>query len=314
MEVARAFGELLKTGWRPRRTIMFGSWGAEEYGLIGSNEWVEEFSKNLDHRAVAYLNVDVAVSGTFVPSFAATPNLYQLTWKASKLVPDPNPAEFEPGQVSTLYDRWLLRRPLPDGNPSVGDLGSGSDFTTFLQAIGISALDFSFQHDRATIKISPYPMYHSVYETYELVKQFYDPDFYFHQAASRVLAEILRDLAESKILPLSCVDYAKKIKGFYQELRDGETGQKMINEGGLSFEFMDASVENLTVAADKFENYLENELDTSDLYAVRAVNDQLMNFERSFIDALGLPGRPNTRHVVFAPSSRDFYSSDKFAG
>ncbi|XP_071816862.1 putative N-acetylated-alpha-linked acidic dipeptidase [Apostichopus japonicus] len=313
MEVARAFGVLLKEGWRPRRTVMFGSWGAEEYGLIGSNEWVEEFSKNLDNRAVAYLNIDIAVSGTYTPDFGSTPNLYNTIRAATKLVPDPNPDEFENGAVTTVYDRWSLRDSGED-EPGIHDLGSGSDYAPFLQVVGVSAVDYTFVHDKATIPISPYPMYHSVYETYELVKNFYDPDFYYHQASSRLFAEMLRDLADSKIIPLNCAVYADRIGDFFTALKEGETGQKMVNDGDLSFDFMEDAVENLKVKADAFENYIANTLDKSDILAVREVNDRLMNFERSFIDPLGLPGRPTIRHVVFAPSSRDSYSSDKFAG
>ncbi|KAJ8047826.1 Glutamate carboxypeptidase 2 [Holothuria leucospilota] len=318
LEVARAFGELTKTGWRPRRTIIFGSWGSEEYGLIGSYEWVEvrtifELTKNLDRRAVAYLNMDVAVSGTFVPYFASTPNLYRAIREATKLVPDPNPDDLE-GDVTTLYDRWLARAPfLEDGEPYIADLGSGSDFTAFLQVVGMSASDVSFVDDRA-LGISPYPMYHSVYETYKLVKTYYDPDFYYHQAAARAYAEIMRNLAESIVLPLNCLDYANKIDDFFKSLRDGDTGQKMINDGGLSFDHMEQAVNKLVEAATTFQEYIENEVDYTNLYQIRAVNDQLMSFERAFIDPLGLPDRPTTRHVIFAPSTRDKYSSDKFAG
>lgn len=313
LEVARAFGELTKTGWRPRRTIIFGSWGSEEYGLIGSYEWVEELTKNLDRRAVAYLNMDVAVSGTFVPYFASTPNLYRAIREATKLVPDPNPDDLE-GDVTTLYDRWLARAPfLEDGEPYIADLGSGSDFTAFLQVVGMSASDVSFVDDRA-LGISPYPMYHSVYETYKLVKTYYDPDFYYHQTAARAYAEIMRNLAESIVLPLNCLDYANKIDDFFKSLRDGDTGQKMIHDGGLSFDHMEQAVNKLVEAATTFQEYIENEVDYTNLYQIRAVNDQLMSFERAFIDPLGLPDRPTTRHVIFAPSTRDKYSSDKFAG
>lgn len=313
LEVARAFGELTKTGWRPRRTIIFGSWGSEEYGLIGSYEWVEELTKNLDRRAVAYLNMDVAVSGTFVPYFASTPNLYRAIREATKLVPDPNPDDLE-GDVTTLYDRWLARAPfLEDGEPYIADLGSGSDFTAFLQVVGMSASDVSFVDDRA-LGISPYPMYHSVYETYKLVKTYYDPDFYYHQAAARAYAEIMRNLAESIVLPLNCLDYANKIDDFFKSLRDGDTGQKMIHDGGLSFDHMEQAVNKLVEAATTFQEYIENKVDYTNLYQIRAVNDQLMSFERAFIDPLGLPDRPTTRHVIFAPSTRDKYSSDKFAG
>lgn len=78
-------------------------------------------------------------------------------------------------------------------------------------------------------------MYHSVYETYELVKNFYDPDFYYHQASSRLFAEMLRDLADSKIIPLNCAVYADRIGDFFTALKEGETGQKMVNDGDLSF-------------------------------------------------------------------------------
>ncbi|XP_022094263.1 putative N-acetylated-alpha-linked acidic dipeptidase [Acanthaster planci] len=288
LEISRVMGRLLKDGWRPRRTIMFGSWGAEEFGLIGSNEWVEEYAKNLGARAVAYLNRILLC-----------------------MVPDPKPE----GNRQTLYDTWKERDLVGntvDGHPHIGTLGSGSDYAPFLQLAGISAADFTYTYDKKNIKISGYPMYHSVYETFKLVDLYYDPGFVYHRAMAQLLSEMARNLAEEVKLPMDVAVYAEYVQEYYQNLRGGSVGQKMIAEGIL-FDDMQSAVNNLTDAANKFRERVES-ADKTDVMLVRRLNDQLTLFERTFSDPQGLPDRPFVRHIVFAPSSRDNYASDKFPG
>ncbi|XP_038053369.1 putative N-acetylated-alpha-linked acidic dipeptidase [Patiria miniata] len=310
MEMSRVIGQLVKDGWRPRRTIMFGSWGAEEYGLIGSNEWVEEYAKNLGARTVAYLNQDIAVKGTFVLEIAGTPNLYNAIYSAARKVADPDPKLSQ-----TVYDTWKERDLVGntvDGHPHIGTLGSGSDYAPFLQVVGISAADFTYTYDKKTILISGYPMYHSVYETFKLVDMYYDPGFPYHRAITQLVSELARNLADSVVLPMDVAVYAEHVQEYYVSLREGSVGKKMIAEG-IMFDDMQSAVNNLTDAANKFKAKVES-VDKTDVLMVRMLNDQMTLFERAFSDPQGLPDRPFVRHIVFAPSSRDNYASDKFPG
>ncbi|XP_006824294.1 N-acetylated-alpha-linked acidic dipeptidase 2-like, partial [Saccoglossus kowalevskii] len=158
LEIARVFKVLVdQHGWKPRRSIVFCSWGAEEYGLIGSTEWVEENMKSLSSKAVVYLNVDISVQGNYVFRAKSSPTLYQVIYDVAKKIPDPN--------GGSLYDIWLKRNPMKEESlPYIGNLGSGSDYAPFMVTAGISSLDIRYTYDSAT-NLSSYPLYHSMYET-----------------------------------------------------------------------------------------------------------------------------------------------------
>ncbi|XP_071801954.1 N-acetylated-alpha-linked acidic dipeptidase 2-like [Asterias amurensis] len=308
MEVSRVFGELRKEGWKPRRSILFASWGSEEYGLLGSTEFVEEFQRILAARAVAYINVDGAVSGNYSLGVKTTPLLYKPIWEASKKVPDPE------GVTASLYDSWRQRRPADDTDPNtlpvMSNLGAGSDFVPFMYRIGVPAVDLRYSYDKK-LGISSYPVYHSVYETFYYMKTFLDYGFLRHQAVARLWAEVARDLSESAILPFNCKDYASKIRGTMDDVKSAYESQMALK--GITFEYIDSALSNFSAAAAEFHKVIE-QTDNKDLMAVRRVNDQLMQLERAFIDPLGLPDRKFLRHIVFAPSSNNYYAADAFPG
>ncbi|XP_071956674.1 putative N-acetylated-alpha-linked acidic dipeptidase [Antedon mediterranea] len=307
MEVARAFCKMVDNGWRPRRTLVFGSWGAEEQGLIGSTEWVEEFSKNLGERAVTYLNLDVAIEGTYMLDASATPNMKQLVYDTAKLVKDPE------NTGKSIYDIWVERSQTKENEePHIGGLGSGSDYASFLQQIGISAFDMSYTYDRVAYPVASYPMYHSVYETFYLVDKLYDPGFKFHLTTGHIMGELMRALSDSLIIPMSCVDYATDVEMYFNNLKSGEIGKRILEEN-VSLDEFESAVNNFTSAAAGFEERL-SKVDKTNPIEIRMFNDQIMQLERTFVDPLGLPGRPLTRHIVFAPSSKNSYASDKFPG
>ncbi|XP_071510701.1 N-acetylated-alpha-linked acidic dipeptidase 2-like [Diadema antillarum] len=310
LEMSRAMGRLIKEKkWRPRRSIVFCNWAAEEYSLIGSTEWVEEFTKNLASRAVAYLNVDISVEGNYTFRLKSTPNLQEAVFSATKRVPD---AQIE-GHLSTVYDTWAARSPA-EGNtglPHVRNIGSGSDYAGFLGEIGIPSVDLRYTFN-SDMGLSSYPLYHSMYETFFLVSEIMDWTFEYHLAITRVWAELARHLADSLILPINTMDTATKItasiatlKGYYQE---------QMLEQGITWDDVDAAALKLTEITTEFHDYIADEMDKTDPFAVRRVNDQLLQFERAFTDPLGLPGRTLQRHVVFAPSSKDAYKGDAFPG
>ena len=184
MEMTRALGALVKNGQRPTRTIVLASWDAEEFGLQSSTEWGEEHELQLRERAVAYLNVDAAVSG---PNFfaRAVPSLTHLV-----------------ASTAGVDDSMIDTR-----------IGTGSDYAVFLNFIGIPIVDMRFQ--------GPYGVYHSAYDTHDWVSRFGDPGFLRHAAMTRIWASLTLRLANADLLPMDEMSYAARVGDFLEELERG---------------------------------------------------------------------------------------------
>ncbi|XP_070538242.1 putative N-acetylated-alpha-linked acidic dipeptidase [Ptychodera flava] len=308
MEVTRVFGQMVKDGWRPRRTLVFCTWGAEEYGLIGSNEWVEENMKSFIPRGVAYINVDAPLQGIHYLKSSATPNLKRLIYNAARKIPDPSPS----GSRKTIYDTMVSRAPMEDDVPKVYDLGSASDYASFLHRMGMSAIDMSYRWDTDKYNFSIYPIYHSVYETFHLVETFYDPQFKYLQGMARMWIEVAWQLADSLILPFNCEDYGIRVKKMFDGFSGTDSAQKM-RDRGLSLDNFEDAVNTFKTTTAEFQTSL-GEINRKSPMEIRRVNDQLMSLDRAFVDPLGLPGRKFIRHVIFAPSSKDVYATAGFPG
>ena len=181
LEAARAWGAALKNGERPRRTLVFATWDAEEWGLVGSTEWVESMPDSLRAHAVAYINQDVAASGR---SFGAsgTASLHALLRDVTRTVA-------QPGDSGTVYQAWTRGRPATSRvEPTLGDLGGGSDFSGFYNHLGIPALEFGFGGAGG--------VYHSAYDTWGFMERFGDVGYLSHAAAGRISAVLLARLRE----------------------------------------------------------------------------------------------------------------------
>eukprot|EP00795_Rhopilema_esculentum_P010370 gene10370-19071_t len=151
MEIGRAFGDLLKRGWRPRRTIMLCSWDAEEYGLMGSWEWVEDHAKMIKERAIAYLNVDIAVEGNYTVRFKTTPQMEDAFFDVTKQLPAPD-SELD------LYADWTKKLPsfTNPSEPNVTVVQTGSDYKPFMQMLGVPCLDIRYLYDKvSTLAMQP---------------------------------------------------------------------------------------------------------------------------------------------------------------
>jgi N-acetylated-alpha-linked acidic dipeptidase len=283
LEVARAFGELRKTGWQPRRTIKLCSWDAEEYGLIGSTEWVEEHLAELREKAVCYLNVDSAVSGDNFRA-SAVPSLWSVTKAVLRDVPDAS-------GTRSLYDNWRAQDPQA---PEVrfGKLGSGSDYAPFLQIVGIACLDMA--------STGSYGVYHSTYDSFRWMEKFGDPTFSRHAAMARGWALLAFRLAESHRIGLNLLDYAREIERLAQELAHEHP---QLDATAL----LDAA-RDLTIAAEAFET----EPDTPATLATR--NRLRRQFEGFLLAPEGLPKRYDARHVVYAPGVFSGYGAEVFSG
>ena len=293
LEAARGFADLLKSGWHPRRTIILCSWDGEEYGLIGSTEWAEENAAELQQKAIAYLNVDVAVNG---PNYNASsvPSLWRLIRGATRDVKDPKSGK-------TVYQQWTdrareQRNELDsdyDAEAHIGPLGSGSDYTPFLQHLGIASTDMGFGGD--------YGVYHSAFDSFYWMTHFGDPDFAYHVAAAQLWGTMALRLADSAALPFDYVDYATAIREYFDESvrlakrrhLESAVDEKAMNDALRNFadEAARTETESARLAAD----------DKASSARLRRMNDALMNAERAFIDEQGLMGRPWYKHEIYAP-------------
>src|SRR4029077_2784856 len=212
---AHGVGELLKSGWKPKRTLIYASWDGEEEGLIGSTEWAEQHASELAN-AAAYFNMDVAVPGAKFGA-SAVPSLKQFLRDVSKAVPSAKGGTVyeawekadEPSSPSTQSPTEAIgdSRRMPaapvKGEVPVGDLGSGSDYSAFLQHLGIPCTDVS--------STGSYGVYHSVVDNFAWFKKFGDPDFVYEQQMARIFGlEVLR-MADADVLPYDYEQYGKEI-------------------------------------------------------------------------------------------------------
>jgi len=295
LEAVHGIGALLKQGWRPRRTLVYCSWDAEEEGLIGSTEWVEERGKTLE-KAVAYFNVDVAVSG---PDFsaAAVPSLKQFVRELTKSVPSP--------LGSSVYQQWKNSRaagnehrgsnapPEHGDEVHVGDLGSGSDFTPFLQHAGVPSTDIGSG--------GPYGVYHSVFDNYAWYTMNADPHFVYLQEMARVLGlEGLR-MADADVLPYDYVTYAREIGAYVDAAKRRAADQKL---GTLDFGPALAAAARLAAAAEK-----AHALQMNPAGDLAKLNLTLRQAETDLISEAGLPNRPWYKHTIYAPGEYTGYAA-----
>ncbi|XP_070313241.1 N-acetylated-alpha-linked acidic dipeptidase 2 isoform X1 [Odocoileus virginianus] len=311
-EVAQSFGKLLSSGWRPRRTIIFASWDAEEFGLLGSTEWAEENVKTLQERSIAYINSDSSIEGNYTLRVDCTPLLHQLVYKLTKEISSPDDG-FE---SKSLYESWLAKDPSSKSKtlPRISKLGSGSDFEAYFQRLGIASGRVRYTKNRKTDTYSSYPVYHTIYETFELVEKFYDPTFKKQLAVAQLRGALVYELADSKVIPFNIQDYAKTLENYARSIYNlSRKHEQACRHHGVSFESLFSAVKNFSEAASDFHRRL-SQVDLNNPMAVRILNDQLMFLERAFIDPLGLPGRPFYRHIIFAPSSHNKYAGESFPG
>ncbi|KAJ7320059.1 hypothetical protein JRQ81_019570 [Phrynocephalus forsythii] len=294
-EIVRSFGKLKQQGWRPRRTVIFASWDAEEFGLIGSTEWAE----------VKYSFCSSFLSGNYTLRVDCTPLMYSL-------IPSPD----EGFEGKSLYESWLAKNPSKEhqGTPRINKLGSGNDFEVFFQRLGIASGRARYTKDFKVAKYSSYPLYHSVYETYELVEQFYDPTFKNHLAVAHVRGGMVFELADFVLVPFDCRDYAQALSSYASIIYNMSLDhQEALKTYKVSFDSLFDAVNNFSEAARDFHQRLQL-LDMNNPIEVRSRNDQLMFLERAFIDPLGLPGRPFYRHIIFAPNKHNKYAGVSFPG
>ncbi|OJT05323.1 Glutamate carboxypeptidase 2 [Trametes pubescens] len=354
-EVVRGFGELLKSGWKPLRNIVFASWDAEEYGLIGSTEWAEDFPEWISANVVSYINLDVSSSGT-VWNAGGSPSLAHLIRAAALAVPHPtDPSRtlwdaradrgpFEgafDAEFAQMYEAEQRVRAARQGKDEVGipALGSGSDFTPFLQRLGVASMDQGFG---GTPYDAPYH-YHSIYDSQLWQERYADPGFVRHVAVAKHLGLVALRLTDSIILPLNTTHYALELDDYLDSVEHIAASLHAATDfTGLRRSIKRLQSASVALDAEKEEagRKLQELLDqiplAQDSYAyaagllpewlqrllktilgharpgpigrfvkaakrVQRANAKLVAFERGFIHEDGIEGREWYRHLGVAP-------------
>ena len=315
MEEARALAELIKTGWKPKRTIMFLAWDGEEPALLGSTEWAEAHADELKQHAVAYLNTDGTGRG-FV-GLSGSPMLATLASQSARDVTDPQT------RVSVM-ERRLARQKSTEGEAEfqLPAVGSGSDYTAFVDHLGIPVLNFGFGGEGHS------GVYHSIYDSYDHYTKFVDPDFQYPLATAQLGGRMVLRLAEADLLPLQVDPLAKAVRRWTTEVTKlaedmrGKTRKRneLIRSGVLklaadprepfaapdpesevpflNFAPLLNSLTRLDAAAE-----LMNSVDAGKLTVPQrsALEQKLIQAERKLTRDEGLPKRPWFRHLLYAP-------------
>ena len=291
MAVARAMSEMTKKGWKPRRSILFVSWDGEEQGLLGSTEFVEDLTAELKAKVAIYVNRDAGAGGLSFSSSA----VHSLTPFVHELAQSLQPA----GESKTLYAGWLerTREETPGAKaPVVGALGSGSDYTAFLDHVGIASLDMGLNGRGGD------GSYHSTYDNPTWFKKYIDPQFAFSVLATQTTGVALLRLADAEVLPFDYEAYGKQILEYIGEIE--QQAAKASAEGAKKVDFagLRSAAEGFAKAGAEVrargESLLASSPSSQDL---AALNHRLMMAERDLIEPAGLPDRPWYRHVVYAP-------------
>jgi N-acetylated-alpha-linked acidic dipeptidase len=341
MEEARSLGALARTGWRPARTIVYASWDGEEPGLLGSTEWAETHGDELQAKAVVYINSDTNDRGFLFT--AASYSFRALIDGAAADVTDPETS-------ASVRDRALARlqveglgSPLlraraaeAEGELPVGDLGSGSDFTPFVQHLGVASIDLGFGGEGQSGGV-----YHSAYDTFEHFSRFGDPGFVYGVVLAKTAGRLVLRMADAEILPLQVGNLAVTVAGEVSDLKKLVISRRehaltinrlldahafslaadpTVSSGApdresvppdLDFALLDGAVRRLEASAKAYDALAA--LPASAERAARA-NPILQRLEQSLLSPEGLPGRPWYRHMIYAPGVETGYGAKTLPG
>jgi len=342
LEEARAIGELVKQGWRPRRTIIYCAWDGEEPGLLGSTEWGEAHDKELQQHAVAYVNSDgngrgfLRAEGShtlehFVNGVARDvqdPETHTSVWQRLRL--HDIAAAATAGARKEIRQRADLR---------IGALGSGSDYTVFLDHLGIASLDLSYGGE------DPSGIYHSIYDDFYWYSHFGDPGFVYGRALSQTIGTAVMRLADADLLPFEFTDladtielYTKQLKKAADDARDEATERdRELQEGvyaatndprhptvappheaippHLNFAPLDNAADALTRAGQRYRDALAKAWSAGVPDAkLRSLNQNLMESEHRLTSEAGLLRRGWYKHIIYAPGIYSGYGAKPIPG
>ncbi|RCI03914.1 hypothetical protein CU098_007835 [Rhizopus stolonifer] len=300
LELARVLGLLIQKGWQPRRSIILASWDGSEYGHIGSTEWVEDHLAWLDAEAIAYLDVQQAVTG---PHFSA-----QASPMLSRLLIDVTSTVIDPRTSQSVFESWLEQAPDSEEDSIlslVQPLGSspGLDTLPFYQHVGISSLSMSFTGTK-------YGMAHSTFDRISWMEKVGDPLYEYHQTMVKIWGLLALRLSHDIILPLAPQDYANTLKSHLSKLTLPEDDACTPNNQTFGYPKTHKALEKLIHTSAKFQRKVQgldhlvvsNKKSKKLLKHINRANARLVLFERMFISQ-SLSDREWYQHVLYQPSS-----------
>jgi N-acetylated-alpha-linked acidic dipeptidase len=342
MAEAKAIGKLVKDGWRPRRTLVYASWDGEEPGLLGSTEWVEAHAAELRTKAVLYVNSDMNSRGTL--DVEGSHALQHFVSEAARDVKDPETS------APVLWRALAVRRIAAyetghgadaGGDLTLGALGSGSDYTPFLQHLGVDSLNVEFHGE------ADYGVYHSAYDSFDHFKRFVDPTFQYGVALAQVAGRIVLRASQADLLPAQQSDFASAVAGYAEELHQLVENMraktralaKLLDDGAyqlaadprsprtappraedvpyLSFAELDNAIERLQSSARAFDKEYDRLAADDDARSAEGrsrLNGVMAGLERSLTDPHGLPGRDWYQHMIYAPGLNTGYGVKTLPG
>ena len=348
LSLAKALGQLKQKGWRPLRTIILASWDGEEYALLGSTEWGEDNAKYLKDKVLAYINLDVAVSGSYFTA-GASPSLNELLRRVTTSVPYPS--------GGTIYEHWKKH-----SNNRISTLGTGSDYTVFLDHLGIPSINFGFKPGAG----DPIYHYHSNYDSFHWMNTFVDTDWKLHAAAAQIYSLLTLSLADKNEVDLAFEEYGTVLKnGLHKILEQHKVedlpllnsnnnnhnnhnhhdnnnnnnnrnhnnrhGNRSHCKASTTKEYLQclqSSIDNFISAGKEFDQYSAKLIDSFNqdypwfqyhkklvaLIKLQIRNLKVSYLERVFLVNQGLDNRPWYKHILFAPNRYLGYGGTVFPG
>src|SRR6202171_773918 len=292
LETARTLSELRKQGWKPKRTIVLALWDGEEFGLVGSTEWVEKHGEELSRKAVVYINSDTNSKGRLGASGSHT--LERFMSEVLRDIPDPGDSG------KTLLESARNRRgPSPDGQIEssrpgfhLGPLGAGSDYVAFLDHVGIASMNLGFGGPNQN------GVYHSIYDDFTWYTRFADPDFTYGKALSQVTTTTLMRLADAPLLPFEFGEFSQTVRAYIGEIKK------------VDFAPLLKQLDATDVASKRFEAAVAGATPEQ----MAKANRVLLLAERALLISPGLPHRDWYRHSIYAPGMYTGYGAKTLPG
>ncbi|HUS06921.1 MAG TPA: M28 family metallopeptidase [Bryobacteraceae bacterium] len=296
LETARTLAEMRKQGWKPQRTVKFALWDAEEFGLVGSTEWVEKHQEELSGKLVIYFNSDS--NGKGVLAAGGSPALQEFLAEVLRDVRDPVTKD-------SLLKMWKSKRldTAAAVDFSLDSLGAGSDYVAFYHHLGIASMNLGFSSGGQS------GVYHSIYDSFHWYTTFSDGDFAYGRALSQVMATALMRFAEAPLLPFEFHGFVKTVSGYLDQLK------ALPNASKVDFRELVAELERLDTASARYESQLKRGAwARASAHARGDVNAVLYKSERSLIQERGLPGRAWYKNQIAAPGMYTGYNAKTLAG
>jgi N-acetylated-alpha-linked acidic dipeptidase len=314
LETARAVGQLAREGWRPKRTLVFALWDGEEWGLLGSTEWAETHAARLREQAVVYINTDSNGRGSL--NAGGSHALEALVNDVTAAIPDPRsgrPLREEVRARRLEQARDADRRALAD-SPwlHLGALGSGSDYTVFLDHLTVASLNLGFGGD------SPGGVYHSIYDSFEWYSRFADTDFTYGATLAGTVGTLMLRLGDADVLPFAFTSTAETLSRYVDEVQ--QAWRSTADAPVLDFGPLWSATGALRQAADAYEvdaaaiGRLAPDGLLTRRAQVQALNRLLYTSERLWAHPAGLPGRDWFKHQLYAPGSYTGYGVKTLPG